>query len=238
MDLFTVRPALRFALGLLLSAASPAGAVILTFTDRAAWEAAVGAFTEESFDAFVADQSFNDGLVVDVGDFMLKGLGDATLDGVVYNHIDAAPFDDERPSPNGTTDLSVRVADEDFDLPPNPPGPIGFDVLFDLPQGAWGADFGITGTEFRVNADGVEIGLGLANSFFGFVDTAGTFTTLKIDTPLGANGANTTLDNFVYGTPAPVPGPATLTLLVLGGGLAQRAAGSRRKSHCRTCVPG
>ena len=200
-------------------------AALLTFTDRAAWEASVGAFTEETFDSFTADQSFNNGASVDVGDFTLTGFGDATLGATVFNFIDAAPFDPSRPSPSGTTDLVVRVVDANFNFPPSPPGPVGFDIVFDRPQRAWGADFGTTGSALRVNVDGVEAGLAVDDGFFGFVDTAGTFTTIRIDTPLDAGGAVSTADRFVYAEP--VPEPAALLLLALGA-VGVGACGRRR----------
>lgn len=207
------RCALLLAPCLLIASSSPARALILTFTDRAAWEAAVGTFSEQTFDSFSSDQSFNNGATVDVGAFSLTGFGDAAGQPPgVFNFIDATPFDSSLPSINRTTDLAVRVVDENFVFPPFPPGPVGFDIVFDLSQRAWGADFGPIGSSLRVNADGTEIGLGSEAGFFGFVDTAGSFTTIRIDTPPDFGGAQSTMDNFVYA----VPEPAAPTLLALG----------------------
>lgn len=194
-------------------------ATVLTFTDRGAWEAAVVGFTEETFDAFTTDQSFNNGSTVDVGDFTLTGFGDSNNLSEVLNRVDASPFSSLRPSPNGTTDLVVHV-DDRF--------PLGFNILFDQPILAWGSDFGETGSEFRVSATGSVIGQAVSNGFFGFVDTMATFTMVTIDTPTGFNGAATTMDNFVYSDQL-VPEPATLALLGLG--LAGIGFSRKRRRH-------
>ena len=58
-----------------------------------------------------------------------------------------------------------------------------FDITFDTPIAAWGADFGAIGGAFRVKADGAVVGFGQSDGFFGFVVKTGTITTVTIDTP-------------------------------------------------------
>ena len=73
-------------LATVLSISAPANALnFTTFTDRASWEAAVGgSFSEETFNSFTVDTSF-DSSSVDVGDFTLIGTGS----GSGRNFIDA-----------------------------------------------------------------------------------------------------------------------------------------------------
>ena len=211
---------LLLAICVTLAGVQQVGAVVQTFTDRSAWEAAVGAFTEETFDGFSTDQSFNNGASVDVGDFTLTGWAYSFPPAESFDRIDVSPFSSLVGSLNGTTDLAVRVA-RFAPLAPNQ----WFKITFDQPIFAWGADWGGTASSFRVEAGGRVIGFGQDNGFFGFVDTMAAFTAMRIDKPwTGIRGAaTTTMDNFVYSEPVPEPATVALCLLALGGlGLAMR----------------
>ncbi len=60
-------------LATVLSVSAPANALnFTTFTNRGLWEAEVGSFSEETFNSYTVDTSFND-TNVDVGDFTLNG---------------------------------------------------------------------------------------------------------------------------------------------------------------------
>ncbi|GJM45433.1 MAG: hypothetical protein DHS20C21_22750 [Gemmatimonadota bacterium] len=188
-------------LGLLLTfAAGSASATITTFTDRAAWEAAVsGSFQEETFDGFPFDQFFLDGGLVDVPPFFqLRGFGDAFADGEPWNRIDVSPFSPNLGSLNGTPDIAARVANITAAGGGGGSPIVGFTINFGRPKRAWGCDWGPDGTAFRVVADDVVVGFAVSNGFFGFVDDSGSFSTVRIDADAGQSGANTLMDNFVF----------------------------------------
>ena len=85
-------------LATVLSISAPANALnFTTFTDRATWEAAVGgSFSEEDFNSFTVDTSFN-GSSVDVGDFTLNGITATSRQNIDVPPLSTSSFDIELP---------------------------------------------------------------------------------------------------------------------------------------------
>jgi hypothetical protein len=196
----------------------------LTFDDRAAWEAHVGAFDEETFDGFSSDQDFDAGAVVDLGPFSLQGFGDAGP----FNRIDAPPFESIG-SLDGTTDVAARVCESD-----SLPCSEGFTITFSPPIVAWGATWGATFASFQILADGVPVGFPGDNAFFGFAKTDGVpVTTITVTTPAEFGGATTVVDDFVFALPEPavaLQGAAALLALALRARRRSRVAGAQRQA--------
>lgn len=165
-------------------------AQVLTYVDRAEWDATLGAIQTETFDSFPADAYFDDGQSVDIGDFVITGFGDATVGGNVWNLVDVPPM--AYGSLNGTACVAARVADYQGQY-------VGFDIVFDEPIVAWGADWGVNFGSFRVLVDGVEADRNTQfhGGFYGVLSGV-PFTTIRIDTYPDFGGATTFLDDFVY----------------------------------------
>jgi hypothetical protein len=199
------------ALGALLgtAAAAPAEAAIVTYTDRAAWEAAVSSFTEVDFNGFPGQPAFFAGVTVDVGPFSLTGDSTGVDMWITNDHAQANVCD-------------AVLCGVTF----------GYSIDFDASILAFGADFGgLTGSGIAFDVDGEKVGgprYG-QNGFFGFVSTT-PFTSIRV---FGVNEVHV-FDNVVFASelaptqdPVGVPAPAALSLL--GAGLAALAVTRRRR---------
>ncbi len=179
------------------------------------WEAAVGTFTEETFNSITTDQSFDNNGSVNVGDFTISATGSAFNTGV--NNIDASPFRVEGSlDVNGSTYVAGEVrSDTNTDI----------NVTFNSPTTAFGATFNnvnnlFTATLLSADSESVSL-ISNGDGFFGFV-ADGSFSTVSISRSSGgvltdAFGA----DDFVYAsspsTPVPFEVSPTLGLLTIGG---------------------
>ncbi len=181
-----------------------------TFTNEAAFRAAAGSLSTETFNSFSVDTSFNNGGTVNLTDFSLTGIGNSGAG----NKIDVPPIDfaaqfniDGTPAIRGQTNSTV-----------------GFNTTFNSPITAFGgtfnniSDLGIT--QLRVGTDTVgNIPTSLVPIFFGFI-ADGNFTTVTF---ASANATNDGFgaDNFLYGsdtaTAVPFEFDPSLGLGVLGG---------------------
>ena len=197
--------------------AAGASAAVTTFTDRAAWEAAIGDSPDilVDFDGVTVDTSFV-GTPFDAGPFSLVGSSD------VYDFIDAAPFEgvEGEWAIDGTTyalsEVSLADADE-------------FEMTFDTLVTAWGADFSkvdFGGLDLVLTSDvgttTVSVPTIPATGFFGFV-TSPPESISSITFVARSEGEAFGMDNVALfpGTPIPTVsewGLAVMTLLVLTAG--------------------
>ncbi|MGG7566067.1 VPLPA-CTERM sorting domain-containing protein [Rhodovulum sp. DZ06] len=199
-----------------LTATPALSASFTTFTDRAAFEAAVGAgLTVETFDSVLVDTSFGGGGSATVGAVTMS----ATLDIGGYNMIDA-PSVTAEVNVNGTTALNV--------------GTLGSDTAtmsFASSIFAFGADFfnfndGVQRTRIEVGADVLlpPVTPSYTPTFFGFISDA-AFSSLQF-TALQSDAYG--IDNVSFATATsdvPVPAAAPMLLAGIAGlGLLRRRA--------------
>ena len=208
-------------------AAQAADAAVVTFTNRAAWEAAAGGLPSinETFNSFVNDT----GVPVDVGPFTISSTEPETF-------IDAPPVDTNT-NVNGTSFVFTRL-----DV-------IGGDELvtftFDSPVFSWGADLrpfpGDAGETFNVAlSNGATTTLTLpatsTAAFRGFIsDTSFTSVTFSTTAALSLDGfTDFGADNVSAHTSlvAAVPEPTSLTMFGLGA-MGCAAAALRRRQRAR-----
>ncbi len=200
-------------LATVLGISAPANALnFTTFTDRASWEAAVGgSFSEETFNSFTVDTSFN-GSSVDVGDFTLNGTSQFSG----FQQIDFPPITASSSlNIDGTTQIVAATGSSS-----------SFTFTFDAPTTAFGASFNeLNSNNTRLRADSdVVPNLPTVNGgtpgggFFGFV-ADGEFTTLNFDSITGS-GDGFGMDNVVYASSSaavPFEFSPTLGLLAVAG---------------------
>jgi hypothetical protein len=180
--------------------AAQAAPVLTIFNNRAAWEAAVGSFSEEDFTGF-AGTSY-EVAAVDVGDFSVSMSGDDF--GSSWHNVGP---DVNTNDVNGTSQLNVAT------------GFVGGTTLtFDFPITALGGFWdGVSDDRTTsVNVDGTIVAIPSieGGGFWGFTsDTPFTsaFFFLSAGQPDGFG-----IDNVVYSQAEVVPEPATLSLLGLG----------------------
>ncbi len=186
-------------------ASSQALAGVVTFTDRLAWEAAVGGvFTLEDFSS--VSSAVYETTPVDVGDFTVSVSG--TTFGSSWHNISStgaggAAFN----SVNGTQQLNVATGDQG-----------GTTLAFDFNIFAFGADFaGVSDSRTTsIFIDGLQIDIpALTGGFFGFVSDTAFNSNLLALTAGSADGFG--MDNLVYASQSSsVPEPGSLALLGLG----------------------
>lgn len=171
------------------------------------WEAAVGTFTEETFNSIGTDQSFDNNGSVNVGDFTISAVGSAFTTG--FNSIDASPFLSSGNFSNGSTYVAGQVGSNAAD---------SVNFTFNSPITAFGANFtgiGVGGTSLLADSESVSV---ISDGFLGFV-ADGSFSTVSINSTdfFDTFGA----DDFVYAsspsTPVPFEVSPTLGLLTIGG---------------------
>lgn len=208
------------ALGLTIAAAAlpSSAASIVTYDDRTAFEAAIGAAAQtETFNSYTRDTSFLSPL--DVGDFTIST--DSTIGGIgplSTNLIDAAPFIFVALSIDGTPSgqASIRSGETlsfTFDQPIFAFG-MNTNILGDGPTVT---SFTVSGSTFTPLQDGSPL-------IFSGVISPTAFSTVSLTYDLAGQGRNRSdtffFDNITY-TTAPVstvPLPASLPLLAAAPG--------------------
>jgi hypothetical protein len=191
-----------------------------TYTNRASFNAAAGSIAAADFNGYAIDTEFRTS-AVDVGPFSLIGSGNRQDD---RNIIDAAAgiFGDYF-SLNGTSYVLGQVGGFAN-------GTSSFELLFDTPTFAFGADFkdlndlpGIT--QITINA--VSYVPGVNADFFGYVSTT-AFSSVSFSST-NPNGPHS-IDNFGFDnvafSNAAVPEPASWMMMI--GGFCLIGAATRR----------
>ena len=179
-----------------------ASATLIGFTDRSAWEAAVGGtFTTEDFSS--TPSAVYEFSPVDVGDFTVSVTG-STFGSTWHNISSTGSGGAAFNSVNGTQQLNLATGD------------IGGTTLeFDFEIYAFGADWaGVSDsrtTSFLI--DGILLDIpSLTGGFFGFVSDTTLTTNFLTLTAGAADGFG--MDNLVYA--ATVPEPSIMALIGLG----------------------
>jgi len=201
-----------------LSLAQTASAAVITFTDRAAWEAAVTGIQTETFDSVAAATLANNATTtvgsLDVETVVPPGAGGTTR------------VEDGANNPLGTNVNGTNYLR--FGLDGTPKREVN--ITFDTPVVAWGADyqFGPLTDPAEVTVDGVATNFGGRDEsgFIGFIsDTA--FSDISFRDPF-VSVAFFGLDNLSTATARAVTEPAAAWLLGLGllglGGLRRKNA--------------
>jgi MYXO-CTERM domain-containing protein len=216
---------LALLLLVVLFASGPAGAVPTTFTDRSAWETAVGPaiLFLEDFNGVASDTSFSTS-PVDVGAFTIEQFGGLPL--ASSNLIDVSPFIAPSQTVNGSTFVRGFVNSDNSQALQT-----FIRITFDVPVFAWGADFfspdSDEGLEFLLidQQSGQTLVSGpTADGFFGFVDPAELYTQLVILPRIRTTGGELFGMDDATGAQIPEPTPGSLVAL----GLVALAASRRR----------
>lgn len=201
----------KVLLGLFLSiafASFNANAAVVIFTDRMAWEAAAGSFSEENFNSYTNGVSYEFS-PIDVGDFTVSVSGSTYgsswhFIGPAFNANDV----------NGTGQLNIATGDLG-----------GTNLAFDKLITGFGANWsGVSNDRTTSIIIGNEV-IDLPNingGFFGFISDV-AFTSVDFVLTSGA-ADGFAIDNVVY---SPVPLPAAAWLF--GSGLLGLVGMSRRK---------
>ncbi|NES04638.1 MAG: PEP-CTERM sorting domain-containing protein [Okeania sp. SIO2F4] len=205
----TVKSLASIAVLSTLSAGIAEAANFTTFTDRADWEAAVGSFSEEDFNDFTTEVSFEQSSL-DVGDFTLVGLGSRSFG---RNFIDVPPAQFSVFNIDGTPNVNALAFFSDATR-----------LDFDSPITAFGADFaaisnGFFTTEFVIGSDAIDIP-DTPLGFFGFVSDM-SFSEILFQ----GTGDGFSFDNVVYGqvsTPEPASILGLLAFGAIGGSMLKR----------------
>lgn len=216
---------LRIAFAMLVcqsALAAVASAGIIVYTDRTAWESAVGTVESVNFN------SESTGVFSNFGSFGSRDFGAFTVSG--GSRLRIGVFD-------GTAATSVDGSNHLAFNEQNASSTPVVDVAFDSPVAAFAFDWSITGTPATpggppVNADGfalliggnrfdVTLGGDPTTGFFGIVDNmGGTFSSIRIisDDPLhGGLNTGTGFDNVAFAENiTAVPEPASQTLWLVG----------------------
>ena len=191
---------------------SSSQASITVYTDRTAWESAVGSFSLQDFEAFEGSQT--EGAGTDVGDFTVRQLGTdfggifseiSSLVGTVHDLNDGAAV-------GGATDE----------------GGTGINFSFDTAITSFGADIGGWSDDNRASAviAGSSFELAEGQTFFGFIDNTGTHSSIDFAWVSGLSDGGA-VDNVSYRGGA-VPEPAAFFVWSVLGSV---VALGRRKRH-------
>lgn len=187
----------------LMLGVSSARAALITFTDEAAWQAAVAALS-----LGVAVEDFSDAT-------LLSGLSttNGSIAGGTFNALANTQFNNAG-NPILTFAGGVQAFGGFWDLSPGGNGD--------------GLLFMINGTAAVPSGTQALFQASPFSGFIGFVDTTGLITSLRLDSP-GTGNESFSLDNLALSTAqsTPVPEPGTLSLLGLGLVATIRAARKR-----------
>ena len=192
-------------------ATEAAEAAVITYTDRAAFQAATGTTKIETFNSFERDLSYWSGGTVDVGDFTLSGSATSHIQ---WNRIDVPRGEIPSLDIDGTPFASTVTGTS-----------TSFTIKFDSEIFAFGADFATISDDGRTTH--IDLGLGLPqidvpdlqSGFFGLTSNT-AFSSLTF--AANSNYDGWSFDNVEYGNlRAPishsVPEPTSvLSLLALG----------------------
>lgn len=185
--------------------AGNASAGVIAYTDRNAWEAAVGGvFYTEDFSS--TPSGVYEFTPIDVGDFTVSVNG-STFGSSWHNISATGAGGASANSVNGTQQLNVAT------------GSVGGTVLdFDFDIYAFGANFASVSdsrtTSFMIDGFQLDIPY-LTGGFFGFVSDSAFSSNVLALTAGGADGFG--MDNLVYAAASTsVPVPASFALLGLG----------------------
>ncbi len=207
---------------------APASAATTVYTSRASFAAVAGDTMVETFNSFRGQNDFRT-TPINLGAFSLAGFGNQGD----RNRIDPAPTF-AFASINGTALVNAFTAGVGATQFAGGPG--GFEIRFNAPIRAFGADFagfgGAGATQILAGGNTLSFpAQGLFDKgFFGFTsDTA--FSTIRFQGVAG-QGDGFFFDNATFSTPsvvAAVPEPASWALMIAGFGLVGGAVRRRRK---------
>ena len=214
-----------FAAGLLM-ASLPAGASLITFTNRTAFEAATTGLTNLTFEGIVPTDAAQDfpnpaGLTTDGITFLTSGTGPFGA-GVVSVYGAGLAAEQSAVLNTGTGAILVWA-------PPNQPGTAFLDVLLPSRKTAFATDVWaqqpfVTTVRAIVNSGEATQNFDVSTvdrptpSFFGVTSDANTILLVRFAVPAGQVGL--ILDNVSVGTAEgstnPVPEPGAMVLLCAG----------------------
>lgn len=206
---------------MLFGAAPASAAAITTYTDAAAFAAAAGPLSLETFNGVVGQPEFRTSPLT-VGDLTLQGFGPSQFD---RNYIDQPPAQSSINDVDGTPFATVyTLSDNDFIS--------GLTISFSHSVTAFGGTFADWNDSFlrgQISVLGqlVEPTVTIGNQvrFFGFVsDTPLNQLTFQAE---GIFGDSFGLDNVLSSSGA-VPEPSAWALMILGFGTAGAALRRRR----------
>ncbi len=201
---------------LLILTTGQAQAALMFFTDRTSFDTAAGNLSGfESFETVSATLG-----PIDFGDFTVEETGDSL--NLLFQ--DFLPTDGTRTlAYNTQTPTSLLTYSFDSQI-----SAFGFDVSAFNTSGPQTVTIGgdVSGT---INITGPN-----ANTFFGVIDTTGTFDTVTLSTSFSGGSTGLRMDAVSYGTVSGsetvVPEPTSLTLLGIGAaGMAYGVIRRRRK---------
>jgi hypothetical protein len=211
----------------LLALATTASAAVISYSDRTAWNTAVGPTTTETFNGIAADISFISPASATVG--IMTFSGGAGVNGDVTQKVDASPFAFGGFYSNGTTYVLGDILENTLRID------------FSGGVAAWGGDFiGIAddGRAARIDVfDAADVLLGSITvptaagaqnaRFIGFELTAGGLADHLVFVHTAGGNDVFGIDNV--GLPQAVSEPGTVALLGLA--LAGLGFSRRRKLH-------
>ena len=209
------------AAALTLGSVGGASAAITTFTDRGAFQAALGGFSIENFNSVVGEPSFQSSPLI-VGSLTLQGFG-TQFD---RNFIDQPPQQFSVFDIDGTTNVNAVTADG---------GTGGFTITFASAVTGFGADFAafqdfVLRSQIVIGSDIVQPAINGGNvvQFLGYTSTT-PFTSVRFEGVGAADGF--AFDNVTFGgVAAAVPEPATWAMMLIGFAGLGFASQARRRA--------
>lgn len=177
-------------------------ATLTVYTDRSAWEAAVGgSFSLQNFNTFTTPSSYESS-PVSLGGFSVSVAGETF--GSVWHNVGPSSSGNDV---NGSPQINAATGSTG-----------GTTLAFDSAISAFGADWnGISDNRVTsINVNGVDVAIpALLGGFWGFVSDTPFASTLLSLTSGPADGFG--IDNVVYaGQSTAVPEPGTLAIMALG----------------------